>query len=393
MANIIYMTDFSEAYARGILLGIAKYAHDIGEAWSICRLPLSIRDQYGIRGVINYAVRHHVDAVIGQFNPSDNVSKFRQKGILAIAQDFKVSFSGVANIKGEYARSGEMAASYFMAKGYKSFAFYGVKNVVWSEDRRSGFVSTIATRLKDFSFSVLEMPVADMWQYDLDATTEWLRKLPKPVAILACDDTHAYYLSEACRLMQSGEGGPGARLSIPDDIAVLGIDNDETICKMSSVSLSSISQDTERGGYEVARYIDEALKNPDTPVRDIIVPVTNVVTRASTDMFVNDDPAIARVIKYIHENIDKRLSVDDIVAQVPLSRRLLEERFKKVMETSIYNYLIRIRVDKIAQLIADGMSISDAAFELGFSDVKNLSRLFKKFIGMTPSEFKSKTGV
>ena len=110
-------------------------------------------------------------------------------------------------------------------------------------------------------------------------------------------------------------------------------------------------------------------------------------------MVVNADPASARVIKYIHENIDKRLSVDDIVAQVPLSRRLLEERFKKVMETSIYNYLIRIRVDKIAQLIADGMSISDAAFELGFSDVKNLARLFRKFIGMTPSEFKAKVGV
>lgn len=388
MANIIYMTDFSEAYARGILLGIAKYAHDIGEAWNICKLPLSIRDQYGIKGVVRYARRHQVDVVIGQFNPKDNVELFRKVGILAISQDFKLPFKTIPNLKGEYVRSGKMAANYFIDKGYKNFAYYGVKNVNWSEDRRKGFLNTITERVTQFSFSVLEMPVSEMWQYDLDATSKWLRDLPKPVAIMACDDTHAYYITEACRLMMLA--GTDSRLGIPEDISLLGIDNDETICKLSYVSLSSINQDTEKGGYELARYIDEALKNPEEPIRDIVVPTTHIVTRESSDTFVNDDPAIAKVLKFIHENIGGRIQVDDIVAQVPLSRRLLEGRFKKEMGTSIYNYLIKVRVDRICQMISDGMSISDAAYELGFSDIKNLSRAFKKFVGMTPSEYKAR---
>lgn len=91
MARIILMTDFSEAYARGLLLGIAQYAHEVGEAWSLCRLPLSIRDKYGIKAVVDYACRMQADAVIGQFYETDDVSLFAEKGIFVIAQDLLYS--------------------------------------------------------------------------------------------------------------------------------------------------------------------------------------------------------------------------------------------------------------------------------------------------------------
>ena len=93
------MTDFAEAYARGLLLGIARYAESVGEAWNICRLPLSIRDRFGIKAVVEYAYTHHADAVIGQFNPQDDVSLFTKQGILVLAQDFKSPFTDIpANI-------------------------------------------------------------------------------------------------------------------------------------------------------------------------------------------------------------------------------------------------------------------------------------------------------
>lgn len=246
MASIIYMTDFAEAYARGLLLGIARYAESVGEAWNICRLPLSIRDRFGIKAVVEYAYTHHADAVIGQFNPQDDVSLFTKQGILVLAQDFKSPFTDIPNIRGEYRKSGEMAADYFINKGFRNFGFYGVKHVNWSEDRRKGFLDVISSKVPGYSFYDMEMLKSDMWNYDVEGTAKWLESLPKPVAILACDDNHAYYLTESCRIMSLS--GNHTKLRIPEDIAILGVDNDETICNLSSVKLSSINQDVERGG-------------------------------------------------------------------------------------------------------------------------------------------------
>ena len=167
MASIIYMTDFAEAYARGLLLGIARYAESVGEAWNICRLPLSIRDRFGIKAVVEYAYTHHADAVIGQFNPQDDVSLFTKQGILVLAQDFKSPFTDIPNIRGEYHKSGEMAADYFINKGFRNFGFYGVKHVNWSEDRRKGFLDVISSKVPGYSFYDMEMLKSDMWNYDV----------------------------------------------------------------------------------------------------------------------------------------------------------------------------------------------------------------------------------
>ena len=93
-------------------------------------------------------------------------------------------------------------------------------------------------------------------------------------------------------------------------------------------------------------------------------------------------------MRYIHENISQKITVDDLVKLVPLSRRLLETRFKKSMGTSIYDYIIQTRIEKMMQLLCEGLSVSEAAAELGFSDIKNVSRTFRQLKGITPSEYR-----
>lgn len=387
MASIILMTDFSEAYARDLLLGISRYMHDVGVAWNIRRLPLSMRDKYGIKAVVDYALRTKADVVIGQFNPNDEIELFAQNGILAIAQDFKVRFPGIPNIMGENKIAGEFCAEYFMNKGFKNFAFYGVKNVVWSDERYAGFSEAVHRANPAFTMSELLMVESDMWNYDSEETSSWILSLPKPVAIMACDDNHAYYITECCRLASINYGYEQAR--IPEDIAVLGVDNDETICKYSSPNLSSLCQDVEKGGYEVGHLIHNVFMHNDLSLaKDVIIGLKSIVTRQSTDIFVNEDKNIAFVLKYIHERINSKISVEDIVREVPMSRRLLESRFRSAMGTSIYEYIMRVRIDKMAQLLKEGHSVSDAAFELGFNDIKNISRAFKRVKGMSPTEYK-----
>lgn len=384
MARILFLTDFSEAYARNLLLGIARYAHAVGQAWSLCRLPLSIRDKFGIEAVIDLAQKMRADAVIGQFYNTDNVELFARNGIITIAQDFKARFTTIPNIIGPHFLAGKMGAEYFAKKGFRHFAFYGTRDVVWSDERMQGFRETVRAANPSFTFSALCKNTQNaLWDYDTNQLVTWLQSLPKPVAIMACDDNHAYHITEAC---QQGEGG--GRLRIPDDIAVLGVDNDETICRLSSPNLSSLNQNIEQGGYDVAQLIDRILRDPATPREDVMVQPTHIVTRQSTDIYANNDQHIAEVLKYIHENISQKITVDELVELVPLSRRLLETRFKRSMGTSIYDYILQTRIEKVAQLLCEGMSVSEAAIELGFSDIKNLSRMFRQQRGMTPSEYR-----
>lgn len=387
MARIIMMTDFSEAYARRLLLGLSKYSHDVGEAWTLCRLTTTVRDKYGIEAIVDYAKRFQADAIIGQFYNTDNVSAFKEAGILAIAQEFSARIPGIINITGEHRKAGRVSAEYFINKGFHNFAFLGMNDVIWSEERLTGFRETIYASDNAFTFSEFKLPQSSIWQnYDMEELSQWISSLPKPVAIMCCDDNQAFLVNEVCRNLMLNENIKGLR--VPDDVAVLGVDNDESVCFLSHPNLSSLNQDVEKGGYELGRLIDAMLKNPDRPLKDIVVPVGNVMSRQSSDIFVNDDPSIAKVLRYIHENISSKISVNDIVSEVPLSRRLLESRFKKEMGTSIYDYIIRIRIEKIAILLCEGKTVSEAAFEMGLTDIKNVSRSFKRLMGCTPSEYR-----
>ena len=385
MARVIFLTDFSEAYARNLLIGIARYAQEMRQAWSLIRLPLSIRDKSGTGAVVEWAVKMQADAVIGQFYNSDNIRLFRENGIIVVAQDFKRRFRTIPNITGPHMLAGKMCAEYFIEKGFRHFAFYGTRGIIWSDERCRGFQETVARANPEFTFSALRNKAQnDLWYYDSTQLTTWLESLPKPVAIMACDDNQAYHITEVCQQIEGG----GIR--IPDDVAVMGVDNDETICKLSTPNLSSLNQATEQGGYDVAKLIDQLMRNPDSPWKDVMVMPTHITTRQSTDIYAHTDMYIAEVLKYIYENISQKISVDDLIALVPLSRRLLETRFKREMGTSIYNYILRTRIEKVMQRLREGASIADAAAELGFPDTKNLSRMFRQLQGITPSEYRNR---
>lgn len=390
MARVIFLTDFSEAYARGLLTGIARYAKEQQQGWSLIRLPLSIREKSGIEAVVEWALKMRADAVIGQFYNTDNVELFRRNGIIAIAQDFKRRFTSIPNITAPHATAGRICADYFLKKGFRHFAFYGTHDIEWVDERRTGFRDAIRAANASYTFSeLLNRTGNDLWYYDSSQLASWLESLPKPVAIMACDDNHAYHITEACH---QAEGG-GKRLRIPDDIAVVGVDNDETICRLSQPNLSSLNQAVEQAGYDVARLIDRMLQQPDAPWEDVMVMPQHVTSRQSTDIYAHNDLYIAEVLKYIYENINQKISVDDLVALVPLSRRLLETRFKREMGTSIYDYIIRLRIEKVMQQLREGASVSEAAADLGFSDIKNLSRIFRQIEGITPSEYRLRYGV
>lgn len=373
------MADMSEEYGRNVLRGMARYTADI-EPWVFHIFPNTIRDKHTIEEIITLAKRLQVDAIIGQFYNTDNVELFARNGILAIAQDFKQRIKSIPSLTGAYYLSGQMGAQYFLDKGFRNFGFYGIRNIVWSEERYKGFKDTIGNSKKSYSLSLLySKEENDLWHYDFNNIIKWIEGLPKPVAIMACDDNQAYHIAEACLQIEKG-------CSIPNDIAILGVDNDETMCTLCIPNLSSIYQAVEQGGYDVAMAIDMWLKTGVVP-EDIIVNCPHIVERQSTDICAVKDKHISLVLKYIHDNIDKNTPVSKLTSMVPLSRRLLEIRFREEVGRSIKEYIINLRINKMCHLLYNGMRISDAAAELGVPDVRNLSRTFKRIKGITPSEY------
>lgn len=388
MARVLMMTDFTESYGNKLLQGIIKYSHE-HSPWVVGKIPLSFRDGNQLKTAAEIADHWKADAIIGQFRSFEDIRPFQERGIIPVAQDFLQSFPGIINITGDYLEAGRMAARYFMERGLRHFAYYGLNGVVWSDGRRDGFMEVAA---RDAGAPLRKSDIREIknlktsWWYNTEKLIHWLRSLPKPVGIYCCDDNKAYNIIEACS--QSQQTG----LRIPEDILLLGTDNDETVCQLCMPQLSSVALDVEIAGYQVAALIEYLLNLPPKErskhYSDIIVRPTHIVTRHSTDALVNDNPYISKILRYIENNIGKSLRVEDLVALVPMSRRTLEETFSKSMGTSIYRYIIQTRVSRFQKLILGGLSPSQAAMELGL-EYKSLSREFKRQTGLSPKDFLS----
>ena len=251
MIKIILLSDFAEEYQKDLLRGITRYSKDFG-AWIFCRMPPYYRETMGIDGILEWAKEWGADGIIGQFYNDEEVRKFTKAKIPVIAQDFKERFTDIPNITGAYRETGRLGAEYFLKKGFKNFAFYGFNNIVWSRERAEGFEACIQEAgYPVHYYEHKDNRSVDLWYYKPSELSDWLKLLPKPVALMTCDDNQGHYVTEAAR---------HAGIRIPDEVAVLGVDNDEMICDLSDPPLSSVQLDTEKGGYEAARLMEQMIE-------------------------------------------------------------------------------------------------------------------------------------
>ena len=214
---------------------------------------------------------------------------------------------------------------------------------------------------------------AEAWT---DATFWCLRKK----SLMACDDTQGNKIMEVCRVLG---------IKIPEEIAVLGVDNDEIICSLSDPPLSSVNLNIVKGGYEAAQLIERLMRDKEASCEDVVIHPTTITNRLSTDIYSTGDPYILVALKYIHQNLATKITVEDVVRQVPLSRRLLEIHFKQVTGSSIYQYIFNLRMERFSQLLLESSEpIADIAMSVGLSDYKNLARQFKLWKKYTPAEYR-----
>lgn len=379
MVRLIISTDFTESFAHYLLKGILEYSKK-HEPWVVCKMPPAYREQYGIDGMLDWAKRWGAHAIISQFDNDDEADTFKANDIITLAQDYKQKLSSVPNITSNYRLAGYMAADFFLGKGFRNFAFYGYEGTVWSDGRCDGFRERITQKGFGGNFYEYREEFGNFWHYESTRLADWLQSLPPSTALLACDDNRGNRVTEICRVI-------GIR--IPEELAVLGVDDDEICCNLSEPPLSSIHMNVEKGGYEAAGLIDKLRKDREASYTDVFIEPVKIVNRLSTDIYSTTDAEVLIALKYIHQNLPSIRNVFDVLKQIPLSRRLLEIRFKKVTGVPVYQYISNLRMERFAQLLLEtDEPVADLAMRVGVKNEKNLARQFELYKEYSPSEYR-----
>ncbi len=380
MIKILLVIDYSSEFSRRLMRGLIKYSQANGP-FIFYRLPSYYKTLYGKDGIVEWAKEKEADAIIALWD-HEKTNRLKQLNIPVLLQNYKTRSDFYSNITGDYYGTGEMAAKFFIQRKFKNFAFYGNKGVVWSRERAEGFKREVEkARSKYFYFESENLRDGD-WSESHVLLDKWLLSLPKPVAIFACDDNFALQISEICKMKN---------IKIPQEVSLLGVDNDDLICNLSDPPISSIVLDVEKGGYEAGRLIHQLIKKEKTEPFNIVISPTRIELRQSTELYNIEDEYIEKIVKHLLKKFNTEISIDDLSKIVPLSRRNLEVKFKNEMGTSIYQFILKLRIDYFSNLLlTTDRSLFDLALESGFNDCKNISRIFKRFRGLTPVEFREK---
>ena len=376
MIKVILLIDCASEHDRKLLRGMMRYSKENGP-WRFYRLsPDSRLGEDREEWILQWAKQWSADAIIGRWDDR-KMNLLDQLDIPVVLQNNRSRSDVFSNLTGDYDSTGRMAAQYFRKKLFTEYAFFGIKDIVWSEERCKGYEDEIAKYNGHFH-SYMEGTSGD----DRDKIVEWLEKLPKPVALFCCDDAHAQFVTETCKI--SG-------IRVPEDIAILGVDDDELLCGISDPPISSIDMDVERGGYMTCKLLHQQILSGSKEPFDVWITPLGIKERASTSILNVKDPHVLKMIRHIDNNYSLDIKMEDILKIVPLSRRSIEMRFKKATGYTIYQYLLNVRVEHFAYLITTThRSYVDIAYEVGFRDLSNVSRTFRKYKGCTPLEYRKK---
>jgi LacI family transcriptional regulator len=365
---------------REILRGIGAFAN-AKATWRV--QYFTPRDN-----VIDLIRQHQADGLILGDLPSEETAKEVATlapfsvGVCGHFQRREVAVSDTVDV--DDVAAGRLAAEQFIDKKHQAFAFIGFESEFWSDERMKGYRARLAEAGHSVSTLSAEWERTTTgrgWKLPFPnlQIIPFIDSLPKPLAVLACNDFRGREIVEACRRV-------GVR--VPEDVAVLGVDDDPLDCQLSHPALSSVSFPWERVGFLAAAQLDARMEGRSPPPCPN-VPPTAVVERQSTDNIAITDAEVSSALLYIREHAHLPFGVDDVIAAVPAGRRTLEKRFRAVLGRSVLDEIRRVRFDRARLLLLQtDLGISEVAARSGFDDVSWFSTSFRKITGVSPAAYR-----
>ncbi len=337
---------------------------------------------------ISYVHEYQPDGLLlGQLSSHDErvkVTDMVGNCVSAIGQHSPTNVRRIPEVEANDEAIGSMAAQYFVQKGFRNLAFMGAE-ANWSRERWAGFKRTAQEfgcepRLLQHAEGPSPTGRGFVRPHYGDEIVAWLRSLPKPVGVLACNDIRGRELNELC-LEED--------LKVPDQLAIMGVDNDDLECELSHPPLSSVAVPWREAGFRAASLLSDLFDGKDVPaVRHLIDP-TMVCERQSTDTLAIHDEEVAAAVRFIRENAHQRISVEDVLREVPAARRSLEKRFRAILGRSPLEEIRRVHIERAKHLLlTTDLAMPEIAEASGFTSAAWFSKAFHDIAGEAPISYR-----
>ena len=363
--------------AAASLAGIMDYAEK-KKGWHILNLPP------GFTGGPEALWDFEADGALAYVGTEAEADAFRRRKLPVVSLGSALLKPGIVpRVILDNDAVGREAASHFTERRFRRLGLICSEGSLDADFRRRGFIGAAAEA--DVSVDVLALPTSfdswDGWQAAISRLEEWLGGLTYPVGIATSNDTQAREVLQACRNLD---------LRVPDDVAVLGVGNNERICTYAKPKISSVAIPGHKIGFQAAQLLDRLIEGEAVPDADILVPPAKVVSRRSSRTLGIDNAHVLKVVSHINVNAGDAFGVEHLVSMVPVSRRTLETLFREDLDCTPHQYLSRIRVEKAKTLLKSEFrkKLQEVALECGFSSSKHLREVFEAHTGQKPKDYR-----
>ena len=371
--KVALLVETSNSYARELLHGVRSWVRENGP-WSI-----RLTEQGRGAAVPAWLNRWDGDGVIARVENAEIARVLRATGLPVIDVSAALPRLVFPRVATEAEGSARLAATHLADRGLKRFAYCGYRGAHWSRRRGEAFARAVrATGGTCVLFSPPPGPVDE----EIGAIAAWLKKLARPVGLLAAIDPRGQQVLAACRL---------AGLAVPDEVAVIGVHNDELLCDLCDPPLSSVIPDARRAGYVAAGLLSKAMAGSRLAVSLHEIAPLGVASRQSTDVSAVADTKIAEAVRFMRQHAAGGANVGDVLRAVPMARTALERRFKAVLGTTPHAHLRKLRMERVRELlVSTNLPVGEIATATGFENPEYLSAMFRRECGESAREFRAR---
>jgi LacI family transcriptional regulator len=359
---------------RDILRGVARYVRE-HEPWALYHEPHGLEDS-----VPQWLRRWNGDGIIARIQTRRIAQQLAASGIpvvdvLGVVPALPFPLVHVDNLA-----IARMAAEHLLERGFRQFGFFGIEGENWSEQRYAGFCAAVAGVASQVPIYRLPRDAKGRrsWERAENHIARWIAVLPKPAGVLICSDQRGSQFLEACRR---------AGVLVPNELAVVSVDNDEPLCEVCLPPLSSIEPGHLNVGYQAAALLDAMLRGASPPRKALQLEPLETVTRLSSDALAVSDPRIGMALRLIRDQAASGIRIDGIAREVGLSRSVLQRRFRAILHRSVHQEILNVRIRHARELLATTeISLAAVAERSGFKHQEYLGAVFRARIGKTPAQ-------
>jgi LacI family transcriptional regulator len=374
--QVALVIETSNAYARGLLEGITSYIREPGP-WSV------YFSEHGRGDSVPHWLRGwNGDGILARIENKRIARVVAERRLPTVDLSAAGLVPGLPWVETDDEAIARLAVEHLMGRGFRRLGFCGLTGYRWSIWRCEHFqrIAREAGCECHVHLSSHRGASAADWAAAQRELARWVQRLPRPVGVLACFDIHGRQCLDACRRV-------GVR--VPDDVAVVGVDNDSILCELAEPALSSVAPDTRRTGYLAAGLLDQMMSGRCVASGVHLIRPIGLVARRSTDALAIDDPDVSTAVRFIRENACLGIDVTHVLRAVPLSRRVLEGRFRRLLGRTPHQEIMRCRIEHIKELLrATDLPLKAIAARVGIPHLEYLSVAFKRALGQTPTAYR-----